>query len=457
MTRRWRRGLILLAAILLFPAAAYAEGEGASAADAAVILRDGMESAQYQVWERAQVHGSDDENRQVRFVAVTLLNYVTGQGNAPPAQAAIALTPCREVPLPNPDLIVSEHAQYNLHGLIVSEAPLTEISLSITTPNWTGRPYPLTAKVSIPPEANCTRYCLDETEIGGGKPLNELVDFRTLKTGKHTIVLTASSTAAKDVKLYESNFRVTEAENRFPLQQYNFSDNYYAALRFFGYDTEKFMPTYSIKGGGEEVMISTATEWRNANIVDTDTVFGRVHIDAVPYFEQAQRYLETGYFRVESEGRDTKVRCLLDLIEDCGSYVPRFQNNGRYISHHSLGVCSDINNTSYPNLDIQTNHDLVGNDVRDKLSYNGIRTDEETGQKYYSFTYTGNYPRGVCRVPKTIVNYLLYELALYRAGFGWGFYYFNHCDAMHFTLTDTSPDRHDSPDGGLRKVFEYYN
>ena len=57
-------------------------------------------------------------------------------------------------------------------------------------------------------------------------------------------------------------------------------------------------------------------------------------------------------------------------------------------------------------------------------------------------------------VPETVINYLLYELAFYRAGFQWGHYYISTSDGMHFTLTDNIRISHDGNDG-LRKVFEY--
>ena len=52
-----------------------------------------------------------------------------------------------------------------------------------------------------------------------------------------------------------------------------------------------------------------------------------------------------------------------------------------------------------------------------------------------------------------MVNYLLYELAFYRAGFLWAHYYRSTSDAMHFTLSEFVTGTHD--DGGLRKVFDY--
>ena len=81
-------------------------------------------------------------------------------------------------------------------------------------------------------------------------------------------------------------------------------------------------------------------------------------------------------------------------------------------------------------------------------------TSDENGTKYYDFTYTGGYRNAVKEVPPEIVNYLLYELAFYRAGFRWGFY-FDSSDAMHFTLTESRREYFEEGAYALRKVYEY--
>ena len=108
----------------------------------------------------------------------------------------------------------------------------------------------------------------------------------------------------------------------------------------------------------------------------------------------------------------------------------------------------------YPNANIPRNHDLIGGEVRNHLTYLGIKTDEN-GIRYYDFAYDGSYSARYNKVPKTIINYLLYELAFFRAGFEWGFYYETTCDAMHFMLTENDITRHMHTDIGLRKVYEY--
>ena len=59
------------------------------------------------------------------------------------------------------------------------------------------------------------------------------------------------------------------------------------------------------------------------------------------------------------------------------------------------------------------------------------------------------------RVPEPLMNYLLYELAFYRAGFSWGLYYPHTCDAMHFSLSELSPSYFEEGPYAMRKVFSY--
>ena len=131
-----------------------------------------------------------------------------------------------------------------------------------------------------------------------------------------------------------------------------------------------------------------------------------------------------------------------------------FSPTSAYVSHHTLGTAIDVNDNMYPNYNILTNHDLIGDDVRHHLTYNGIKTDE-SGQQYYDFTYDGSYSARYKQIPKSLLNYLIYELAFFRAGFQWGYYYETACDGMHFMLTENDINRHMHSDIGLRKVYEY--
>ena len=58
-------------------------------------------------------------------------------------------------------------------------------------------------------------------------------------------------------------------------------------------------------------------------------------------------------------------------------------------------------------------------------------------------------------IPEPLTNYFLYELAFFRAGFSWGVYYPHKSDAMHFTLSELSPELFTDGPYAMRKVFTY--
>ena len=456
-----KHGLFLSAALLLFLcalplSAANAETE-CTAAAAARLLREGRDSDQYAVWETTVVHLYENDAVRDYFLVRSMLACLTGQGYAPDTEPGLRFMPCYEVPFPTDGMTLYKGAQYNFHGLVLSDSPLTEISLTVEPRGESSRKSAQSAVVRIPAEGSVLRFSLDDDTAGGKKTINEMIDMRALPTGRHRLTLSAANAAGAKKTLYQADFTVAESKNSYPLMQCNFGDNYSLAARFFNYETELFTPRYSLKTEGGRV-VSLSTEWRETYLVDTKTVLGRCHEKAYPYFMKAWEYLNNTHIRLHDKYRATKIIPLVSLIgSTCDSYVPRFQSNERYISHHSLGTCLDVNYDYYPNNNVETNHQVIGDDVRNHLTYNGIMEDEATGLKYYDFTYTGSYPAKVDHIPKSIINYLLYELAFYRAGFSWGFYYISSCDGMHFTLTDCDYSRHDNPIMGLRKVYEYYN
>ena len=121
---------------------------------------------------------------------------------------------------------------------------------------------------------------------------------------------------------------------------------------------------------------------------------------------------------------------------------------------HALGTCVDLNDEMAPNKNTSDNKALIADEVKNCLTYNGIETGEN-GVEYYDFSYTGSYRQYYQKVPKSVINYLLYELAFYRAGFGWGYYFGNSSDGMHYSLTEASTEYFTDPEVGLRKVFQY--
>ncbi len=429
--------------------------ETASAANAALLLRGGGESEAFRHWETAWGHVP--KLYRIKKVTVAMLKNAVGRTDdaVPVGRAGVKLQPCCEVPLPAQDQALQKDLDFNLHGSVYSDSPLS--SVTATFASRAGEKNSATATVTFDAAANVTSYSLvSKSEPREGKSLDALMDASKLPVGSYTFTLTAATGAQPTpVTLHSAGVRVEKPE-AFRLTQNKFDDNYSEALAFFGGDTGEFLFHYWLRGDRD---ISTETAWRESHLVDSP-FGGRCHVRALPYFQKAKAYINGTYIKVDvlhrgGSVREGKVMLLKTIMDnDASPYVPRFQSNLEYVSHHCLGTAIDVNETLYPNLNIITNHALIGDDVKNHLQYNGIKTDDE-GRQYYSFYYDGAYTSMLKRVPKTIVNYLLYELAFYRAGFQWGYYYETACDAMHFMLSENSPDRHLDSDVGLRKVYTY--
>lgn len=423
----------------------------ASAANAAKMLRAGAKSAAVDYWNTTQSHST--RQGQLKKDTVAMLSLAVGTGQAPVGREGIQFLPCLEVPPLAEGEELQQGLDFNIHGSIFSDSPLTSVSASFTS---LGEGSSIDVSVSFNPDDNIRDYsiCSDDSTIEG-KALDTLFDISLLRAGRYRFTLLAKTVAKPEgVTLQSTECKIVDT-SRIILTRNKFDDNYIEADKFFGGNTEKFLFHYSLSA---DRGIATENDWRNKYIVESS--LGRVHSDAVPYFEAANHYLENTYVCVTiinprtgntTEGR---VTLLKDLMEKETTYVPRFQSNLEYVSHHTLGTAIDVNDNMYPNFNILSNHDLVGSEVKQHLVYNGIKTAED-GRQYYDFTYDGSYSAKYQRVPKTIINYLLYELAFFRAGFQWGYYYETACDGMHFMLTENDINRHMHTDIGLRKVYEY--
>ena len=345
---------------------------------------------------------------------------------------------------------IQRKLDFNLHGSIYADSPITSVHAEMVP--LSGKGAAVRQTVTFSPEQNITAYSLTSKVL---ESLDEKFDIRRLKAGQYHFTLSATSVSHPDPVVLVSVDCGIIALKKYTLTQNKFDDNYSDALEFFRADKQSFLFPYYI---GEGRSIGTDVAWRDAHIVKSS--LGRVHINAVPNFESAYHYLKNTYIRVSRlnhrSGKvdEGKVMLLFDLVDDYCAYVPRFQSNLAYVSHHTLGTAIDVNDHMYPNANIPRNHDRIRGDVRNHLVYNGIKTDE-TGLQYYDFSYDGTYTASYKDVPHTIINYLLYELAFYRAGFEWGFYYETTCDAMHFMLTENDRNRHMHSDIGLRKVYAY--
>ncbi|MEG1883535.1 MAG: M15 family metallopeptidase [Clostridia bacterium] len=426
--------------------------EQASAANAAVLYRGGSLSSAFAHWETC--YGHAPKVHKLNKAVTAMLRSVVGRTDdaVPIGRTGIRLKECFEVPMPVKDEILQKDLDYNLHGTIYTDSPLLSVAAEFA-PRGDGKG--VFAMVTFDPAANVRAYSLvSNFEPLEGNSLDRLIDVSGLSAGRYTFTLSAATSAqSKPITLYTVDVKV---ERVFPYQltQNKFDDNYSEALSFFHGDTSKFMFTYSFRNARN---LSTQTTWREANLVETS--LGRVHVMAAPYFEKANEYIENTYIcisvqRQNGEIREGKVIPLKNIMQNCSPYVPRFQSNMEYVSHHTLGTAADVNDHMYPNFNIITNHELIGNEVKSCLEYRGIKVNDQ-GQQYYDFFYTGTYKAYFNRVPKTLLNYLLYELAFYRAGFQWGYYYETACDAMHFMLSENDYNKHIDSEVGLRKIYSY--
>ena len=423
----------------------------ASAANAAKMLRAGVKSAAVDYWNTAQDHVT--QQGQLKKATVAMLLNVAGTGNMPVGREGIQYLPCAEVPPLADGEELQQGLDFNIHGSIFTDSPLTSVTATFAS---LGESASIEVTVTFNPDDAVRNYSIcSDNETVEEKALDTLFDISLLRAGRYRYTLSAKTVAHPEgVTLQTTECKIVDTD-RIVLTRNKFDDNYIEASRFFGGNTDKFLFHYSLT---EDRGISTENDWRNTYIVESS--LGRVHSDAVPYFETANHYLENTYVCVTivsprtgnvTEGR---VTLLKDLIEKETTYVPRFQSNLEYVSHHTLGTAIDVNDNMYPNFNILSNHDLIGSEVKQHLVYNGIKTAED-GKQYYDFTYDGSYSARYNKVPKTIINYLLYELAFFRAGFQWGYYYETACDGMHFMLTENDINRHMHSDIGLRKIYTY--
>ena len=156
---------------------------------------------------------------------------------------------------------------------------------------------------------------------------------------------------------------------------------------------------------------------------------------------------------IRGKNLDTGAVRLADIMTFNGLMVQRYVTSLEYISHHSFGTAIDVNAKSPSCRNVLANRDTIYREVTGNLTYNGIKT--VGGKRCYDFTYTGHAASGPKNVPEPLLNYLLYELAFFRAGFSWGLYYPHTCDGMHFSLSELSPTLFEVGPYAMRKVFAY--
>lgn len=366
---------------------------------------------------------------------------------ATPVPQYIRLIESENVPLPAEGEVLAQGEHWNFHGTVESTSALLSVSVTVENPMSDSTVYPYQKTVTFDPAADVRAYTLTSADTLEARALSELVNCTNFKEGLHEITIAATSAEFPEgVTLANVSFTVTKMDIR-PLTQNKFRENYLYALSFFG-APERFMYNYT---PGKEWSVNIEESWRETYL--TKSSLGRCHVDALGQMEQAYAYMQNTRVRVRGANGDSGVIQLYKLVGKEATYNPRFVKSLRYVSHHSFGTAIDVNDDLYPNKNSTENWERIRADVQEHLVYNGILTDESGS--YYDFTYDGSYTGRLAGVPYTVVNYLLYELAFYRAGFFWGYYYPHTCDAMHFSLSERPASLHDAADTGLRKVFTY--
>jgi len=358
-------------------------------------------------------------------------------------------------PMPTKQVRLPLGKGYRLRGTVQSNYPLLSVSVSIHCAYSEDLFYPYAQTVTFDPAKQVYSYSLDDALTNEGMSLDQLTQFSALHTGIHTLTISATSVGQPtQEQLYQTQFYVLSDQwNK--IQRSDFSNNSYeTAFKFFK-DKDAFLYRYQWV---DKRYVVADPDWENENIISYECLPGkelwRIHEKALPYYQTASFYLNNVHVRVSGTNGDSGVLLLRDLIDTYnGSYCSRFTSSEKSISHHAFGTATDLNGGMGVNDNLKENIALINTEVGEKLVYNGTRT--EKGVSYYDFTYSGDSLIWMFQnVPETVINYLLYELAFYRAGFEWGHYYVSTSDGMHFTLTDNIRISHDG-NKGLRKVFEY--
>ena len=358
-------------------------------------------------------------------------------------------------PLPSPSSRLSYGRGFKLRGQVQSNYSLTSVSLEINCAYSEDPRYPYVQSVSFDPANAVYTYPLEDALTREGVSLDSLAQFAALDVGIHTLKLYATSTGQPaPEKLFETTFYVLSDQWN-TIKKSDFSNNSYeTALNFF---KEKDAFLYRYQWVDARYVVADP-DWESTYIISYDCLPGRepwrIHKAALPYYKAASYYLNNVHVRVSGTNGDSGVLLLRDLIDTYnGSYCSRFTSSEKSISHHAFGTATDLNGGMGANDNLKENIALINDEVRNFLTYNGIKS--ENNVLYYDYTYSGSSLLWVFQtIPETVINYILYELAFYRAGFQWGHYYVSTSDGMHFTLTDNIRISHDGNDG-LRKVFEY--
>ena len=372
-----------------------------------------------------------------------------GKGVAP-SEPSIALVPEEGLPLPCPEYPLTEKRGFVFGGTVVSLAPLDRVSAAVS--DQKGQVLLSAEAEPDPEEESAYRFPLwDYTFPFEDASLSAQLNFASLKPGQYVFTLKASNASAGEVTLYTAPFTVERTSALHTMIPNDLRNTWPAAEAYLGKGVLPF--TYRTGTYGQ---LQIDRSWVSRNIVEIDTPFGnpwRVNKAAVEPFKKAVAYMRTTYFHVGGKW-DSGIQRLSRLVGSYnGPFISRQEEDSPFLSPHVLGLAVDLNSSIGLNEAVPDNWATFCKEISENLIYNGIQ--EKKGYRYYDFTYIGTWGTAYSRVPTIIQNYLLYELAFYRAGFFWGVYYDHTCDAKHFGLGECDPEIHTNSPLALRKVFEY--
>ena len=371
----------------------------------------------------------------------------------PEPDPAIRFLPEAGLPLPCEEYPLTEKRPFSFGGTVESGLPLTKVSVAVS--DMEGKILLQAEETPDPEDETATAFPLwDRTFPFDDQSLSGRMDFASLRPGQYVFILKAANESMGEVTLHLASFTVTRTSGQHTLIPNDLRGTYPAAEEYLG---EGVLPLTYQNGTYGQILVDAG--WLGKNLVRIDTPFGahgaqwRVNKAAVEPFRQAIQYTRTTYVHVGGKW-DSGITRLSHLVGSYkGPYYGRQEENTPFISPHVLGLSVDINKNFGLNDAVPDNWPVFCREISENLIYNGIR--EKNGLKYYDFTYIGNWGTEYARVPTILLNYLLYELAFYRAGFFWGVYYEHTCDASHFGLGEYDPDVHTNSPLALRKVFEY--
>lgn len=372
------------------------------------------------------------------------------EGEEAAPDPTIRLVAEEDLPLPCEKYRLTEKRGFVFGGTVVCAVPLTGVSVTISDQKGQVLQH-IEARIDPEDEDAACFPLWDRTYPYEDDSLSARTDFAALKPGKYTFTLKAANDAVGEVILYTSPFTVEKATALHTLIPNDLRGTWSAAEGYLGKGVLPF--TYRTGTYGQ---IQIDRTWVSRNIVEINTPFDgpwKVNKAAAEPFKKAVSYLRNTYIHVGGKWDSGILRLSRLVASYTGPYFAREEEYTPFLSPHVLGLAVDVNGSIGLNEAVPDNWATFCKEISENLIYNGIR--EKSGYRYYDFTYIGTWGTEYERVPTIIQNYLLYELAFYRAGFFWGVYYDHTCDAKHFGLGEYDPEIHSDSPLALRKVFEY--